>query len=65
MLNVAFDEFRKGEEVMADTAMVKRMETEGKGKNAKLVKAVKAMWGMYALRRRRGYSLSHWKASRR
>ena len=46
MLMVALDEFSKDEEVMADMVKVKRMVTEGKGKNAKLVEAVKPIWGM-------------------
>lgn len=33
-------------EVMADMVEVKRVVTEGKEKNAKLVKAVTSCWGM-------------------
>lgn len=45
-LNTRHDttEFSKDEEVVADMVKVKRMVTEGKGKNAKLVEAVKPIW---------------------
>lgn len=47
MLMVAFNEFRKdNEEVMANMVKVKRVVTEVKGNNAKLVEAVRSIWGM-------------------
>lgn len=46
MLTVASDEFRKDEEVMADMIKVKRMVTEGKGKNSKLADAAMVIWVM-------------------
>ncbi|CAM9828198.1 unnamed protein product, partial [Pylaiella littoralis] len=41
MLMVAFAEISKDAEVMADMAKVKRKVTKGKGRNARLVEAVK------------------------
>ena len=46
MLMVAVDEFSGDEQVMTDMVKIRSKVTEGKGKNAKVVEAVKSLWGM-------------------
>lgn len=46
LLMVAFDDFRKDEEVMADMVNVKRMVTEGKGECQTGGGSAKSIWGM-------------------